>query len=75
MDKKKPSCPPHYWILDRNNLGHCKNCPAKQQFPNEVIEPVKNDFKMTHIDLRVNPYGWCSASSEYIRFERSVWHF
>lgn len=73
MGKKKQTCPPHYWILDRNNFGRCKNCPATKQFQTEVIEPVRNDFKMMKTDLRFNPYAWCSASSEYIKFERSAY--
>ncbi len=25
-------CPPHFWIIDPNDVGHCKYCPAVRNF-------------------------------------------
>jgi len=30
--KSKHKCPPHYWIIDSSNVGHCKYCPAVRDF-------------------------------------------
>ena len=32
MNNKKHKCPPHHWILDENNIGRCKYCPAVKDF-------------------------------------------
>ena len=25
-------CPPHHWLIDSDNVGHCKDCPALRDF-------------------------------------------
>ena len=30
VEEKK--CPPHHWILDSNDVGHCRFCPAVCDF-------------------------------------------
>ncbi len=25
-------CPPHYFIIDSGNIGHCKYCPEERDF-------------------------------------------
>jgi len=30
--KKKHKCPPHYWIINSENVGHCKYCPEVSDF-------------------------------------------
>ena len=71
MTEKKPAatCPPHHWILDRNNFGHCKYCPATKQFPIERTVKATNDDKTTSINLKRDLYAWCAASSEFVRSE------
>ena len=29
---KRGQCPPHWWIIDSYNVGHCKFCPAVKDF-------------------------------------------
>jgi len=33
--KIKHKCPPHHWIVDPHNIGHCKHCPAVRDFGEE----------------------------------------
>lgn len=33
----------HYWIIDENNIGRCKNCPATRAFP--VFYPEETNWK------------------------------
>jgi len=30
--RKKHKCPPHYWIISSENVGHCKYCPEVRDF-------------------------------------------
>jgi len=30
--EEKPKCPPHYWIIDSHDVGHCRFCPAVCDF-------------------------------------------
>lgn len=30
--EKEWKCPPHFWIIDSNNVGRCKYCPAVKDF-------------------------------------------
>ena len=30
--KRKHKCPPHYWIINSENVGHCKYCPEVSDF-------------------------------------------
>ena len=32
MKTTKRKCPPHYFILDVTNVGHCKYCPEVRDF-------------------------------------------
>jgi len=29
---KKGQCPPHWWIINSNEVGHCRFCPAVKDF-------------------------------------------
>ncbi len=29
---RKHTCPPHYFIIDSENVGHCRFCPAVRDF-------------------------------------------
>ncbi len=29
---KRVKCPPHWWIIDSNNVGYCKFCDAIKDF-------------------------------------------
>ncbi len=29
---KKGQCPPHWWIINLNDVGHCRFCPAVKDF-------------------------------------------
>ncbi|GAI07753.1 unnamed protein product [marine sediment metagenome] len=29
---RKHKCPPHHWIINSENVGHCKYCPAVKDF-------------------------------------------
>ena len=72
MTEKKPAektCPPHHWVLDRNNFGHCKYCPATRQFPIERTVKATNDAKTMSINLKRDLYSWCAVSSEFVRSE------
>ena len=28
----KDNCPPHYWVIDSNNVGTCKKCNEVRDF-------------------------------------------
>jgi hypothetical protein len=28
----KQTCPPHYWLIDSQNIGRCKKCGEKRDF-------------------------------------------
>jgi len=28
----KHKCPPHHWIINSQNVGHCKYCPVVRDF-------------------------------------------
>jgi len=30
--KEKHKCPPHYFIIDSDNVGHCKYCPEIRDY-------------------------------------------
>ena len=30
--KAKHKCPPHYFIIDLDNVGHCKYCPEVRDY-------------------------------------------
>lgn len=30
--EETPDCPPHYWILDSENVGRCRKCPEVKDF-------------------------------------------
>ncbi|MBU0847377.1 hypothetical protein KKH23_09365 [Patescibacteria group bacterium] len=30
--KEKHECPPHYWIINSENVGHCRYCPEVRDF-------------------------------------------
>jgi len=30
--RKKHECPPHYWLINSENVGHCKYCPEVRDF-------------------------------------------
>jgi len=30
--RKKHKCPPHYWMANSENVGHCIYCPAVKDF-------------------------------------------
>ena len=32
MSKQNHECPPHYWIIDSDNVGHCRYCPEVRNF-------------------------------------------
>lgn len=34
-------CPPHHWLLDRDNVGRCQKCPAVKDFE----EPQRNPYR------------------------------
>ena len=47
------SCPPHYWIIDSENMGKCRWCPktkdfaklqAKENFTKRIIFGFIPDF-------------------------------
>ncbi len=31
-NEKDWKCPPHHWIINSENVGHCKFCPAVKDF-------------------------------------------
>jgi len=31
-------CPPHWWIIDEENVGRCKYCPAVKDFGKELAK-------------------------------------
>lgn len=35
-EEKKRKCPPHYFIVDVDNVGRCKYCPEVQDFGEEL---------------------------------------
>jgi len=32
MAKAKHKCPPHHFLIDSENVGHCKYCPEVRDF-------------------------------------------
>jgi len=32
MTIREHKCPPHYWIINSKNVGHCKYCPEVSDF-------------------------------------------
>lgn len=32
MTEEKHECPPHHFMIDSENVGHCKDCPAVKDF-------------------------------------------
>ncbi len=36
MDEEKHKCPPHFWIIDSNDVGRCKFCPAVKDFGKQL---------------------------------------
>ena len=30
--KEKHKCPPHYFVIDLENVGHCKYCPETRDY-------------------------------------------
>ena len=34
---KKHKCPPHHFIINSSNVGHCKYCPAVKDFGELLI--------------------------------------
>lgn len=30
--KEKHKCPPHYFVINSDNVGHCKYCPEVRDF-------------------------------------------
>lgn len=43
---KKLTCPPHYWILDSENVGRCKKpgCGAVRDFGKELKKSLKRPY-------------------------------
>ena len=37
LKTRKHKCPPHYWIINSYNVGHCKYCPEVRDFTQPVI--------------------------------------
>jgi hypothetical protein len=37
-------CPPHYWLINSENVGHCKKCGAVQDFGKELEKASKREF-------------------------------
>lgn len=31
-DEEKHKCPPHFWLIDSEGIGHCRYCPAIKDF-------------------------------------------
>ncbi len=29
---RKHTCPPHYFLIDSENVGHCRHCPEVRDF-------------------------------------------
>jgi len=42
---KRVKCPPHYWVIDSQNVGHCKYCPAVKDFSKLQKKDRKNSNK------------------------------
>lgn len=42
----KPTCPPHYWIIDSLNVGRCKKpgCGAVRDFGKEMMKHLPKSF-------------------------------
>ncbi|GAJ21593.1 unnamed protein product, partial [marine sediment metagenome] len=30
--ESKHECPPHHWLINSENVGYCKDCPAVKDF-------------------------------------------
>jgi hypothetical protein len=43
---QKPTCPPHYWLIDSQNVGRCKKpgCGAVRDFGKELKKASKKSF-------------------------------
>jgi hypothetical protein len=39
----KVPCPPHYWLINSQNVGHCKKCGQVKDFGKELKKhPIKS---------------------------------
>ena len=50
----------HFWILDKNNFGRCRDCPATKQFATEKkleLRPDERSF-IENIGYEVDKDGW-----------------
>ena len=63
----------HFWILDKNNFGKCRNCPATKQFPvvSKITLRPSEALTMENLgpDSKCNPDAWCSTSVYGVKFD------
>jgi hypothetical protein len=41
---KVPPCPPHYWLINSQNVGYCKKCGQVKDFGKELKKALKREF-------------------------------
>jgi len=44
---KRVKCPPHYWVIDSQNVGRCKYCHAVKDFGELQKKHQKNNKSIT----------------------------
>lgn len=40
----KPKCPPHYWLINSQNVGCCKKCGEVRDFGKELKKCLPKSF-------------------------------
>ena len=45
MMEQHNKCPPHYWVIDSEDIGRCKYCPAVKDF--RKLQKLSNMEKQT----------------------------
>jgi len=64
----------HEFVLDKNNLGKCKHCPATKQYPVEMIQKLRPSEVITIENLSSDsisdPDGWCYASVHGVKLDK-----
>lgn len=53
MSEEKHKCPPHYFIINSENVGHCKYCPEVRDFAKLRRKAERETSKK----VEGNPYG------------------
>jgi hypothetical protein len=65
----------HFWVLDKNSFGRCRNCSATKQFPVEENLALRPNevltFQNLSSDSRWDSSAWLNAKV-HIEFEEWI---